>query len=510
ELNILACGFCGQEFLSLKESQEHISQEHPCESFNKVKKGSATKKGKPHGEKIKYPAQPGLLIGHRKSRNISHKEDSEIENLDKDIKRPVQEPKLLQDQYWLEKQRPKPASMQEIEKSYKCPIRTCKYKFSSEENLTIHRKIHGGKGEERTFFCLHCDTKFDKWVSCQLHLWKNHQLDVDLLTCGICNQYKTTTQQKLILHQKIHSEKREHVCKVCGKAFRQHSQVLNHQVQHIKKQEDKPNWAQKTYCDLCDRWFVDQKGLKFHKLAVHLQVKLYECPHCPYRCSRKFSLSLHMRQHSGERSYKCELCGLGLPDHNVLRRHKLTHLHKKPFKCPHLNCSFDSVHQSRFKAHLSKQHPKATHVVYKCQICPLTTEDLDTYVKHSSGHEKEMVEEVFRQRKEEASALDMNTITVNTNHHHQSGNAEPRGTIQMPRIPDENELWEDNGIGNSKQETIIVESFNTGYNNKTKLITIKLDDLPATKSGSHVSNNQDNIRICSQSKTDVNMDNESK
>lgn len=55
-----------------------------------------------------------------------------------------------------------------------------------------------------------------QWSVCQLHLWRHHKQDIDLLTCGICHTYKTCTEQRLLVHQKIHSEERNHTCKVGG------------------------------------------------------------------------------------------------------------------------------------------------------------------------------------------------------------------------------------------------------------------------------------------------------
>ena len=46
-----------------------------------------------------------------------------------------------------------------------------------------------------------------QWVLCQAHLWKEHKKDIDLLTCGICATYKTSTPFALTVHQQTHFDK---------------------------------------------------------------------------------------------------------------------------------------------------------------------------------------------------------------------------------------------------------------------------------------------------------------
>lgn len=45
-------------------------------------------------------------------------------------------------------------------------MHTCKYKFSSEENLQQHKACHGQaeNGEERVFICNRCFLKYDKVI----------------------------------------------------------------------------------------------------------------------------------------------------------------------------------------------------------------------------------------------------------------------------------------------------------------------------------------------------------
>nr|XP_045603901.1 uncharacterized protein LOC123761761 isoform X1 [Procambarus clarkii] len=464
ELNILSCGFCLENFVGLHQYQEHINKEHPKESEKRSRKGNH--RHRHLQEQTKYPPQPGILISHRKSR-ICNQEETEANKSESSetSKRRIRAPKNMQDQYWLQKQRPKPVFSKEVEKNLKCPIQTCKYKFSSEDNLYQHHKCHGqaGSGEERVFTCHRCFLKYDKWAICQLHLWKAHGVDIDLLTCGICHTYKTCTQQKLVIHQKTHSDARDHICKVCGKGFRQLAQLLNHQVLHIASSKNLPTWAQKGYCSECKRWFGDKKLLKHHISAVHLKLKPHACPHCSYKCSRKFDLKVHQRKHTGERPHKCELCGWQCRDHNALRRHKLIHLHLKPLKCPHAYCLFESCHTAYFKRHVTKKHPKA-EAIYKCQICSMESPNLQEYITHSTNHEKQLVKEAFKKRSESS---DVKINTENTDAQKDKLESTETTVIKI----DKHKNAEDCSTIQDGSDSFVFDSVNTSVSNFDSLNT---------------------------------------
>lgn len=67
----------------------------------------------------------------------------------------------------------------------KCPrYSNCIYKFETEEKLKQHSDCHAD--DKTTFQCYICSMKLNNWRRCSAHLWKAHQLDVDLLKCPIC------------------------------------------------------------------------------------------------------------------------------------------------------------------------------------------------------------------------------------------------------------------------------------------------------------------------------------
>ena len=49
-----------------------------------------------------------------------------------------------------------------------------------------------------------------------MHLWKDHQVDTDLLSCDKCD-FRSESILKIEMHQEIHSADRSHVCPICQK-----------------------------------------------------------------------------------------------------------------------------------------------------------------------------------------------------------------------------------------------------------------------------------------------------
>ena len=97
-------------------------------------------------------------------------------------------------------------------KKYICEI--CKIEFNSSSNLCEHRKAR--HAEEKREKCEICDKEIKAGPSMRIHI-NNHSKDK--VECHLCNKtvYNKATLKTHI--QNVHSETKDHKCKVCSKAF---------------------------------------------------------------------------------------------------------------------------------------------------------------------------------------------------------------------------------------------------------------------------------------------------
>ncbi|XP_069943910.1 protein tramtrack, beta isoform isoform X3 [Cherax quadricarinatus] len=78
--------------------------------------------------------------------------------------------------------------------------------------------------------------------------------------------------------------------------------------------------------------------------------KKHKCLYCTYSTSRKHSLIVHVRTHTGEKPFLCPHCTYRCAKKINLKIHIRTHTGEKPFVCPH--CSFRSAQKVNLVRHL--------------------------------------------------------------------------------------------------------------------------------------------------------------
>ncbi|KAL7733698.1 hypothetical protein ACLKA6_011436 [Drosophila palustris] len=229
----------------------------------------------------------------------------------------------------------------------------CIYKFEDAQKLMLHAKCHKGEGEggECGYSCSECGLELSNWRRCSAHLWKMHQLDVDLLQCPVIGcDYKSAISALVWRHMRVHKKWRSRVLrrellrrraqKQQEEQQQQQQQQHHQQQQHLQLDEStesqvtpqsapvKKNkyYAEKT-CEICQRKFVNGKTLSKHVKTVHNKIKPFICSVCGKKTARKASLIIHMRQHTGEKPLKCEHCNckFSTRDPSSLYKHRQRH-----------------------------------------------------------------------------------------------------------------------------------------------------------------------------------------
>jgi len=186
---------------------------------------------------------------------------------------------------------------EKVDKTYLCKV--CSTVVSSRRALESHVSLaHTGLA---VFRCGKCHKTFTSDVGLLLHLQNHHPAaHRPLLSCSepACS-YSTRGPQLLRAHRRQHLAPCLQ-CPVCKATLTGGRRTFRH---HMKLHAGDRGFG----CDKCDKKFVSQSRLTYHKTTVHDPPR-FQCDQCSKLFRSKVNFGRHLLVHTAARPHTCHVC----------------------------------------------------------------------------------------------------------------------------------------------------------------------------------------------------------
>lgn len=273
------------------------------------------------------------------------------------------------------------------ENLYKCDI--CAKVFKSKDGIRKHVITHMDKKAtpDKIFKCDNCSKVYNNRSSWYCHTVSVHQPNSSFMqkkrqnaamrrfVCEICAK-SFSTNKDFIVHMHTHNDTddRPHVCPVCTNAFKTLKNLRTHNLEQ--------HTGRSFSCQLCPKIFTLKKSLTVHLRYIHKkEEKPFACKMCDFRCIANCLLVVHMRVHTGDLPFKCNICVKAYTEKNKLEQHK-RQAHGMGLLCKLCNRAYST--QKNLDLHINNHHQEMGPFI--CDICGYSTKSKKNLLRHFQVH----------------------------------------------------------------------------------------------------------------------------
>ncbi|XP_048480221.1 zinc finger protein 90 [Plutella xylostella] len=261
--------------------------------------------------------------------------------------------------------------------------------------------IENQQKDSKTRECKKCGATFGS-----LPLLRKHRAACTVFKCDFCDKsftHRTSKYSHMDLH---HKPLPEVECQICKKRFKNKYAIKSHLQKHRKESRGalyycaacgvdyrtailfrqhfyrnmRPGAQHRNECFHCDIRFQTPKRLQEHISTTHMKRGVYKCSHCFKSYMQKKALELHVTtKHSREvkktRDKICDVCGKGFTSTTILKNHMRSHTGERPYRCELCPARFG--HTGSLYTHVKLVHKKRgvskeggiDAVMFQCTAC---------------------------------------------------------------------------------------------------------------------------------------------